>query len=505
MKKTALYLLVGLVLACVSTSCNKDEQTQGFRATTEGCGDKTSLAADGLTINWSAGDQILIAGSGNGASSYTSGYIYQVSSGAGTTNAEFTYAGPGSEPMMHEPYAAYYPASAWNFVSGNYPYVFVYIPPIQTYVEGGMVGFPMATYSNDRNLYFKNVCGVLKIHATKANTNISRIVITTDEEINGSSGVEESSVSSNVPFVREGSGYTTTLMCPTPQSIDNGRDFYIYVNWNGSPWSFFEIKLYTDDNRVCTKVANTEIRVNRSQITTINLPESSLTFEDIPSYTRPDGAIGHPFRINQAGREVYFSQGNLQYINGTWGFAAHQYDYLDSYSEMAWDLFGWSTTTNNFGMSTSTNTADYTGTFVDWGTNIGDGHTWYTLSPSEWNYIRSHNVSGSATITIDGQNIHGLVILPNDWAGASININRSSWNDNTYTAATWTTMEAGGAIFLPAAGDREGTRLLNRGSWSLIWTNSPTSWMEFSPSSLSIRTGCDARHGFSVRLVCDAQ
>ncbi|MCQ2296527.1 MAG: hypothetical protein MJZ45_03920 [Bacteroidales bacterium] len=501
MKRTALYLLVGLVLACVSTSCNKDEQTQGFRATTEGCGDKTSLAADGLTINWSAGDQILIQGSGNTAG----GYLYQVSSGAGTTNAEFTYAGPGSDPMLHEPYTAFYPASALIEPERNVtpPSPGCVIPTRQTYVEGGMVGFPMVAISNDRNLYFKNVCGVLKIHATKANTNISRIAISTDDAISGTTRFGLSDYS-DYPIIYAndyvGSSYTTTLMCPTPQSIDNGRDFYIYVR--GGYFRYFEIKLYTDDNRVCTKVANTGISVNRSQITTINLPATSLTFEDIPSYTRPDGAIGHPFRINQAGREVYFSQGNLQYINGTWGFAAHQYDYLDSYSEMAWDLFGWSTTTNNFGMSTSDNEADYTGTFVDWGTAVGDGHTWYSLSPSEWDYILSHNVCGYATITIDGQSIHGVVILPNDWEGASINTNYSSWNDNTYTATTWAAMEIDGAIFFPAAGFRVGTYIYRDSYYYYIWTNQPTFAANF-PSCCAISE--DPYRGCSVRLVCDAQ
>ena len=76
--------------------------------------------------------------------------------------------------------------------------------------------------------------------------------------------------------------------------------------------------------------------------------------------------------------QVTFSKGNLQYHpkNDEWRFAENQTDYIgDANSNCSstyngWlDLFGWSTSANNFGVSTSTDYDDYSGAFVDWGTN----------------------------------------------------------------------------------------------------------------------------------------
>ena len=53
-------------------------------------------------------------------------------------------------------------------------------------------------------------------------------------------------------------------------------------------------------------------------------------------------------------------------------------------------MFGWSTNTTNFGVSTSTDDEDYSGSFIDWGTNkIGSDapNTWRTLTYDEWIYL----------------------------------------------------------------------------------------------------------------------
>ncbi len=100
-------------------------------------------------------------------------------------------------------------------------------------------------------------------------------------------------------------------------------------------------------------------------------------------------------------KHVTFSQGNLQYFPAAklWKFADNQYDILGNANQHLsptfrnWvDLFGYSAnnTTAPFGISTSTNNADYTGDFVDWGNNwiCGDKpNTWRTLSKDEWEYF----------------------------------------------------------------------------------------------------------------------
>ena len=80
------------------------------------------------------------------------------------------------------------------------------------------------------------------------------------------------------------------------------------------------------------------------------------------------------------GKQIYFSQGNLQCSGVTtgeyvWSFAENQYDIIGwgntvgtSLAEKI-DLFGWSGSTGSakWGVSISTNPSDYAGDFVDWG------------------------------------------------------------------------------------------------------------------------------------------
>ena len=125
----------------------------------------------------------------------------------------------------------------------------------------------------------------------------------------------------------------------------------------------------------------------------------------------PSPGIG-TFSVS-ATKQVTFSPGNLQYTQSTdtWSFAENQYDYIgtdnviggtvssnsfgDSILGTALadkvDLFGLSTSTTNFGVSISIDSEnDYSGSFIDWGTNkIGNDapNTWRTLTYEEWNYL----------------------------------------------------------------------------------------------------------------------
>ena len=175
-------------------------------------------------------------------------------------------------------------------------------------------------------------------------------------------------------------------------------------------------------------------------------------------------------------KQVSFSQGNLQYLPAInlWKFADTQYEYLGNANKYLkptfrnWvDLFGWSAnnTTAPFGVSTSTNAADYAGDFVDWGTNTicGDAPgTWRTLSADEWEYLLNGRENAQQLRTkgsVEGK--EGVILLPDNWIcpeGYTIAIipdeaNLQS-NVNTYSQADWSKLEAAGAIILPSAGMR---------------------------------------------------
>ena len=253
------------------------------------------------------------------------------------------------------------------------------------------------------------------------------------------------------------------------------------------------------------------------------------TPKDLPS-SWTNGKNPHPFTV-ASGEQVYFSQGNLQYlaqggsggnasataesdgnVGGTWRFAEHQFDFIGADNENAaqtyggWiDLFGWGTSGNNHGAtcyqpwSTSRLYSDYyaygsktkhlyssDGT-ADWGANAisnGGGSSWRTLTDSgsgEWYYLinsRSDaaNLYGEGKV---GNCTPGLIILPDDWkwegdvAGfeASWKPGKTAWS-NVYSYSEWAKMEAAGAVFLPAAGHREGTWVSRVGSNGYYWSSS---------------------------------
>lgn len=492
MKHTRIFLMAALV-AVGMASCTKDESKVSFTATMEGYGTKTELSSNGHSLLWQDGDQIMVNGS-----------IYQTDEG-GHTSAEFSYVGSGSEPELSAPYIAAYPTDYWNTAGTQ-----LTLPATQHYVEDGMEKFPMCCKSYRTNLGFKNPCGVVRIHPTKSGKNITRISIVTERRITGEFGVAfDDDYTPKMTYAANGLK-RVNLTCPQGRSISNGEDFYIYLP--PATYGLFKITLYADDNTYCTKIANTDIVVERSRVTDITLPAEGLTF-----VTFSEDVVNGLFTVDADGKQVYFGDGNLQNINGDWQFAEHQYDYLGAYSTSAWDLFGWSTAATNFGMSTSTSWSTYSGSFVDWGTQIGDGDTWRTLSIDEWRYVLrtrtgAASKQGVATVTIGNNAIHGLVLLPDAWtlpAGLSFTSGAGSWTLNQYTAAEWEQMEAAGAVFLPAAGYRLGTELNIVGARGDYWSSSPYGEsfaynMLFSDNDVYNSDYVSSRRdGHSVRLVQD--
>ncbi|MBP5723062.1 MAG: hypothetical protein J6X18_05760 [Bacteroidales bacterium] len=219
-----------------------------------------------------------------------------------------------------------------------------------------------------------------------------------------------------------------------------------------------------------------------------------------------DGAICAEFSVSDS-TKVHFSQGNLQYqaSTNTWRFAEHQFDIVgfdnENISEKytGWiDLFGFGTSGYKGRMPymTSTIYADYIIAksefpyrrnynpnlgidFVDldngngqkydwgWGFCLSDGGMeqyiegccWRTLTRSEWNYLISERKKAEKKIgnaRVNG--VYGLVLLPDKWKTPQGLVFKHS-NPNEYSESEWEQMEANGAVFLPAAGSRNGNFL----------------------------------------------
>lgn len=510
---------MAVVLTLGATSCNKEENIEGERLThfyasceTDSTDTKTYLS--GNYMYWNTNDSVRLWGTGDDR-----GYIYKVKSG-GSSSAEFVYARTGNAPVLNGPYTIGYPSRFWN--SKNV----VTLPATQKYVANGANDIPQYAYVNSTTMSssvnFFNICGLVRLRLTKPSTNVSSISITTNSPIYGNFNVSTSYSYSGAPNYRYGyipslsysgnGGNTVTLNCTTPQSINSQKTFNIYIP--AKTYTQFEITITTSDNKTITKTANSSIVVGRSQITTITLNADDLSFDqDFPCL---DGL----FSVS-ASKQVKFSAGNLQCINSAWQFAENQYDCLGTYSSTAWDLFGWSTETTDFGMSTSTDNSNYSTSFFDWGTAINPGAAstpWRTLTDAEWTYLLSgrtnaSNLYGMATITdvtIPGTTTHvtGMVILPDNWtAVSSVSFTPGgSVNANQLTAAQWEILEDNGAVFLPAAGRRGGTTLSNVGQYGNYWsaTNDGTTnayYMGFATATASANRSAGRSRGCAVRLV----
>ena len=260
----------------------------------------------------------------------------------------------------------------------------------------------------------------------------------------------------------------------------------------------------------------------------------------------PVGAIEFAFSVS-ADKQIYFSQGNLQYqaSTGAWRFAEHQYDIIgnnNSYissSYNGWiDLFGWGTSGWNSGAnayqpySTSASYSDYypggdytnnlTGSYAnaDWGVynKISNGGNkagqWRTLTKDEWVYVintrtDASNKKGVATVN----SVPGLILLPDEWTlPADVTFTSGAKGDfaqNTYSAEEWSKMEANGAVFLPVAGYRSGSGVGGVGSYGDSWSSSACGsngayYLYFGSDGVGALSHTRS-YGRSVRLVQDVE
>ena len=255
---------------------------------------------------------------------------------------------------------------------------------------------------------------------------------------------------------------------------------------------------------------------------------------------------------------------------GTWRFAEHQWDYVGDASNGnvyhngtkcdntkisetydGWiDLFGWGTSGWNSGAvayqpwSTSTSDSDYYPggnenndfmaeyAYADWGVynQIGSdaSNAWRTLTSDEWLYIFRDRAGAEELFGLGSVNgVNGVIILPDVWKtpdGLNFVASTSKglmwmnnyytipgvdcFSHNTYTSEQWKQMETHGAVFLPAAGRRNGTYILNAGSYGYLWSASKydavySKTIYFYAGYLNPQNNYYRDNGHSVRLVAD--
>ena len=283
---------------------------------------------------------------------------------------------------------------------------------------------------------------------------------------------------------------------------------------------------------------------------------------EVPPPTSKNGE----FTVNDNGLKVYFAPGNLQATydgsNWTWAFAANQWEYIGGYDGNSpyhnntgnnyingigtmskngtVDLFGWVgascewTGVAMYGISNATwgGRNQYGNKPVeslksDWGNLITNSNTvWRTLTKDEWIYVlyrrRASTVNGISNAcytkaTVVGN--AGVILFPDSYihpedvkSPFNINAEEAAFTDNNYNAAAWGKLEAAGCAFLPAAGSRGGSYVIDHKDYpcGYYWSSTPdpgvlgrwgADMVHFDNNGLYASEYSSRYYGYSVRLV----
>jgi hypothetical protein len=342
-------------------------------------------------------------------------------------------------------YLAIYPA---DMAAGTASNASIVIRPDQTY-ESGKLTFPMVAYSNNKHLFFYNLCSLVKVSVSNNlsnNTSITLKKISVRSSNNLLCGTMALTVNNNGTVTAgtpTNGGKEVELDLGSGVSVANGntsQDFYIAVAPFASEKNI-TITITTTDNKIFSRTRTiSSLAINTIASANLNLASTDKL--------DPIGAA------TVGTLKVISAPGNLQYKNPTWEFgefrfAAHQYDFIGSssvtgtvsgsnnyiyaketYSKHTFatnnagtgdkwiDLFGWGTSgvgnfsggqannsinghyvrlgcyantnSSNYGPNySSSNDASIANTVYDWGVN-GSSHLgtgWRTLTPDEWNIL----------------------------------------------------------------------------------------------------------------------
>ncbi|MDO4824298.1 MAG: hypothetical protein Q4A08_09055, partial [Bacteroidales bacterium] len=261
----------------------------------------------------------------------------------------------------------------------------------------------------------------------------------------------------------------------------------------------------------------------------VNIVFNTVKTLSISSEFHPVGALPGVFSVS-ANKQVHFSKGNLTYdVNATtnkWKFYEHQYDCAKdkpvSTTLISLFTFGygdWSTDPTGTGYQGGTS-------FTDWGTKIGDGKIWRTLGSGEWNYLFNTRAASTVSGTSNARyakatvnDIKGVILLPDTYthpggvaALKSINTANAAFTANSYNLDAWEKMESAGAVFLPAAGYRQGGTPNRFGEYCNYWSSTPHQSTEKAyfahiiETMVNVYDWSDSRaFGRSVRLVLESQ
>ncbi|MCQ2151008.1 MAG: DUF1566 domain-containing protein, partial [Bacteroidales bacterium] len=229
-------------------------------------------------------------------------------------------------------------------------------------------------------------------------------------------------------------------------------------------------------------------------------------------------------------RKVQFARGNLWYQNGVFHNENEQYAFSSSdwkegghISHFMWCKSAEESVKLRYaeqGVTYSDNlftNASATSPSLDFAAN-GQKGLWRTLSGGdngEWEYLIDRK---DGTLYKYGVKVCGsancLILLPDDWKWGENGVG-SGWLSeySESTTVKWSTMEAAGAVCLPAAGYRngyDGTDVRNVGDLGYYWSSTPNYhdrayYLRFTSGNVYPADNYVRYYAFAVRLVTDVK
>ena len=534
MKKLTMICMSALLMLAVS--CKKDKKTEienagsGFRATVESYEGTGKTHLDGFAVKWNSGDAILVK-----SSACPTPKRFTTTGTDASANFDAAESLPAN---FYKPaYTGYYPADMFE---GDQ----LTLPATQQYDENNTFASganPMAAASSETLLPFKNVCGVLKLQlysTTACQVRSISITSNTGQMLWGTGAVGFDAADDNdnptLGTLSDGGSTLTLDMGSTGKAMSTSGSAptaYYFVVPVGTLGTSFTVKVTDTDDKVWTKTANSSAnRIARSQIT--KMPELPVTVTKAHEYVDLGLPSGLLWATCNLGAEHPYDYGDY-YAWGattTWyeaGYAQEnpQYHWKSGYSEG----YTWAYCPGNGGSD------DYNETALnEWNaTNLTNnvlnpevdaahanwGEPWRMPTTAEWQELASNTymkweydyagtgVAGFIVYKVKNESDKGLYTVDNNDNPEDPNwVTRDQDWEETDEPVGYSLSDV--HLFLPAAGNRDGTSLYNAGSVGYYWSSSLYTdyplgayFMIFGSGNVIPQSGTNRCIGFAVRPV----
>lgn len=526
MKKIAIALLA-FGAALVAASCQKVIQEE---AETNLTGKVMTICAESEGINvpstkadmlykydlvWRTGDEILVKKGSSEAA-------FKLTGGAGTTIGTFSC--EQSPFQTGDAVEAFYPSSIVNGTDLVWPATLTANPTVPMYSKKTLSATEKQTFS------FASLGSVLQLtfSTTSADIVLKSIEVKADEAISGK-------------FTIDGEGKATVSQDggKTGITLDLGEDgvklgvtakkFNIAIP--SCTYHNLTITFTAKDGRYCTLHATAPQSIVYNTVNTLAI---SGEFKATP----PAGALSGVFTVSHT-KKVHFSKGNLWYgkvgdaQTATFNFEDNQFDFPTSWDANHISHFFWSKAADeavkenwNDSQTYGINDVIFTNETEETANPdfcvYEEPGKYRTLSSIEWQYLlgfRTDAVKKYGFATVCGH--PGIILLPDKFSDPKTNKGSevfvpatTGWDANVYTTGgNWDAMESAGAVFLPAAGERDADVFRYPDS-GYCWTSSMYNndmtyrrayFIEFHSDYITPPQPLRFSFGHSIRLVTDVK